>query len=607
MARPRLDAATKALRGTLKASRERERISPPAVSRRTRRNSGTSARDYTGIGLQYAKDVVAGIVVACLFIRLLAKWHLRELQRATADDYQFAFSDWHAADVCGFCEKLPLALGENGLLRLRPVQVFLLCIWFGWRLRIDLAVRRFRFIYLEVARKFGKSTLASAILLYVTFREGEHGARTVIAATAGHQTGHVFDTARYMAAGDYLQSLGVQVFKRAIVDDASNSKIEALNSRAHSLHGANPHCCVIDETHEVPHALFNVLRTSFGARKNPLLLLLTTAGRDVLGIAYETRTRAIKALQGVVTDDRLCGAIFCLDEGDSWDDESVWLKANPMLGDPTPTLSELRQLALEAKATPSQELSFRQFYTNEWLQIATSAWLSVDDIRRCADPRLRLDDFVGAQVWIGFDSALKDDSASVAIITLKDGILCMFNKSFLPRDSVTRYAKVIPEYVQWVRDGLLESTDGAIVDLARVREYIVGLHERFQVQAVVIEQFAAGNLPSDLLRLGIKAEVSPKNARVFTPSALDLEARIRNGLFRYDGNSHATWMLSNACVERRRDGSLLPTKEHEHSFAKIDICDATMLAMIPMLAQPEPAKSIYDVPPEQFDPRSAWI
>jgi phage terminase large subunit-like protein len=392
---------------------------------------------------------------------------------------------------------------------------------------------------------------------------------------------------RYMAQGEYLQSLGVNVYRRAITHEETNSKIEALNSRAHSLHGANPHAVIIDELHEVPHALFNVLRTSFGARRNPLLMVLTTAGRDITGIAYETRQRAIRVLEGALEDDRLSGAVFTLDDGDAWDDERVWRKANPMVDDPTPTLTELRQLAKEAKHTPSQELSFKQFYCNLWLQIAASAWLSMDDIRACADPRLRLENFTGARVWIGFDSALKDDSASVVVITLNDGVVHMFNKSFLPKGSVDRYAKVIPEYRQWVKDGLLEATDGALVDLARVRDYICGLHERFQVQAVVVEQFAAGNLPSDLLRLGIPAEVSPKNARTFTPSALDLEARIRNRLFRFDGNSHATWMLSNACVERRRDGSLLPTKEHEKSAAKIDIVDATLLAMIPMLANPE--------------------
>lgn len=590
MARPRLDPAVKALRGTLKASRERRRTAKPAVSLLAPAAT-VEARDYVGIGFQYAQDVVAGRVVACRYVRLLAQRHLRDLERAADPTFPFAWSEAQASDICGFCGQLPLALGENALMRLRPVQIFLLTHWFGWRLRADVSIRRFRFIYLEVARKFGKSTLTAAIGLFVFLREGEHGARVVVAATAGSQTEHVFGTMRYMAQGEYLQAQGVTVFKRAIVHEATNSKIEALNSRAHSLHGANPHAVIIDELHEVPHALFNVLRTSFGARRNPLLMVLTTAGRDITGIAYETRSRVIKALDSVLQDDRLCGAIFALDEGDSWDDPAVWPKANPMLDDPTPTSSELQQLALEAKHTPSQELSFRQFYTNEWLQISASAWLSVEDIRACADPRLRLDDFTGARVWVGFDSALKDDSASVAVTTLKDGVLYMFAKSFLPADSVDRYTKIIPMYAQWVRDGLLEPTEGAIVDLARIRDYIAWVHETFQVQAVVVEQFAAGNLPSDLLRMGIQVEVSPKNARTFTPAALDLEARIRHRLFRFDGNSHAMWMLSNACVERRVNGSLLPKKEHEKSVDKIDIVDACLLSMIPMLADPDPVES----------------
>jgi phage terminase large subunit-like protein len=588
--RPRLQTATKALRSTLKASRERKRANQPAAAVPVPA-AVAEARDYVGIGLQYARDVVAGRIVACRLVKRLAAFHLREVERAQAEpSYAYAWSDTHAIDICDFCERMPLALGENALMRLRPVQIFLLTHWFGWRLRADLSIRRFRFIYLEVARKFGKSTLTAAIGLYVFLKEGEHGARVVIAATAGSQTEHVFGCMRWMGQGEYLQSLGVRVFKRAIVHEATNSKIEALNSRAHSLHGANPHAVIIDELHEVPHALFNVLRTAFGARRNPLLMVLTTAGRDVTGIAYETRTRVIKALDGILQDDRLSGAIFTLDEGDRWDDPATWPKANPMLDDPTPTSSELQQLALEAKHTPSQELSFRQFYTNEWLQVSASSWLNVEDIRACADPRLRLDDFAGVRVWVGFDSALKDDSASVAVTTLKDGILYLFAKSFLPADSVDRYAKQIPMYREWARDGLLEPTEGAIVDLARIRDYIASLHEQFQVQAVVIEQFAAGNLPSDLLRMGIKVEVSPKNARTFTGPSLDLEARIRNRLFRFDGNSHATWMLSNACVERRVNGSLLPKKEHEKSAAKIDIVDACLLSMIPMLADPDPVE-----------------
>ena len=323
--------------------------------------------------------------------------------------------------------------------------------------------------------------------------------------------------------------------------------------------------------------MFNVLRTAFGARRNPLLMVLTTAGRDVTGIAYETRARVIKVLEGVLEDDRLCGAVFTLDAGRRVGRRAVGRRRTPCWTTRRRPAASCDSWRSKRSTTPCQELSFRQFYANEWLQISASAWLNVEDIRRCADPRLRLDDFAGARVWIGFDSALKDDSASVAVMTLKDGILYMFAKSFLPAD-VGRAIREADPGVSAMGARRTAGTDRGRDRRPRADPRLHrGLHERFKVQAVVIEQFAAGNLPSDLLRMGIKVEVSPKNARMFTPPSLDLEARIRNRLFRFDGNSHATWMLSNACVERRVNGSLLPKKEHEKSAAKIDIVDACLL------------------------------
>ena len=143
----------------------------------------------------------------------------------------------------------------------------------------------------------------------------------------------------------------------------------------------------------------------------------------------------LKVLDGVLEDDRLCGAVFSLDPGDAWDDERTWIKANPMLDDPTPTLSEFRQLALEAKHTPSQELSFRQFYTNEWLQLSASRVVVAGRHTGLCRPSAAPGGFHRREHLDRIRLALKDDSASVAIITLKDGVLYMFDKSFLPKDS----------------------------------------------------------------------------------------------------------------------------------------------------------------------------
>jgi phage terminase large subunit-like protein len=235
-----LPVAKKVLRNTQRPDRE---PTQPANNAVPPRNSivpaqDGSGRDYLAIAERYASDVLKGRIKACRAVKQLVKRQRADRKKTHSKRegvFPYVWSDAHAIDICVFCEQLPLALGDAGLLRLRPAQVFLLTLWFGWRLRSDLHVRRFRFIHLEVARKFGKSTLTAAIALYGLVKEGEHGARVLVAATAGKQTEHIFATARYMAEGEYLQSLGVEVFKYAIVHEASNSKIEALNSRAHSL------------------------------------------------------------------------------------------------------------------------------------------------------------------------------------------------------------------------------------------------------------------------------------------------------------------------------------------------------------------------------------
>ena len=222
-----------------------------------------------------------------------------------------------------------------------------------------------------------------------------------------------------------------------------------------------------------------------------------------------------------------------------------------------------------------------------WLQVVGVGVAVAGGPARCADPRLRLEDFVGANVWIGFDSALKDDIATVAIITLRDGILYMFKKSFLPGDWSQRYAKLIPG-VSAVGDGrVARSRPTAPLSISpRLRDYIVGCMN-VRVQGVVIEQFAAGNLPIRSVAARHQEEVSPKmracsrrprstSKRASGPAcSATTGTRTRRGCCRmpaWSGGGTAA-----AADERTREVA-----------EKIDIVDATLLAMIPMLQNPNP-------------------
>jgi len=163
----------------------------------------------------------------------------------------------------------------------------------------------------------------------------------------------------------------------------------------------------------------------------------------------------------------------------------------------------------------------------------------------------------------------------------------------------------VPEYRAWVQSGELVTTDGNMIDYAVIEADIRHFCQRFDVAEIVIERYGALNLADNLSNSGLPARIESKNAKVFTPPAKELEARIKAQKIRHGGSSFLKWQISNACVERRRDGSLLPVKESAESPNKVDAVDALLLAMSAQLCEPATEKSLYEDP--NFDPAAAWL
>jgi phage terminase large subunit-like protein len=221
-----------------------------------------------------------------------------------------------------------------------------------------------------------------------------------------------------------------------------------------------------------------VLKSAQGARRNPLLLCPTTAGYDLLSVGYALRTQLTKVLQGVFEADHLLGAIYTLDEGDDWRDESVWLKANPMIGI-SPKLEWVRTYCKDAQQAPGLEGEFKVKVCNQWMQSASS-WLSITAWDACADPAaLRLEDFEGELACIGGDLAQKDDLAALAIAFQRGDLIYGFVKFYLPRHVVEQRARAVPAYRIWADEGLLTLTEGSTLD-----ERVVEADARCMVRAI---------------------------------------------------------------------------------------------------------------------------
>lgn len=503
--------------------------------------------------------------------------------------WPYVWSDVHASEACAFIEQLPHIEGKwaTPTIYLEPCQVFWVTCLFGWRQQQDDALRRFVVFYLELGRKGAKSTLMAAISLFHLLRENEPGASVILGATTGSQARIVFGIMQRMVRRSaFLISEGVTAFSNSITTADGTAK--PINAKASTQDGLNPSVICLDESHAQMFELHDVLKSAQGARANPLLLAPTTAGYNLLSVGYALRTTLTKILQGVFAAEHFLGLIYTLDEGDDWRHEARWIKANPMLGI-TPTLDWVRRYCADAQQTPGLEGEFRVKVCSQWMQ-SSSAWLSMTQWDACADPMMRLEEFVGQRCWVGADLAQLDDIAAVALLFERDGNLYAFMRFYLPRDVVDERARAVPAYRGWVTSGLLHLTDGNMIDYAQIEADIRGWAKQFNVVAMRFDQYGSAGVVSNLAADGFPAAILDKHAKNITPAARDFETRIRHRRFRHDGNSCLKWMASNTVVRRGVDDSLLPKKEHENSPNKMDGIDAILQAESAMVGPAERPK-----------------
>ena len=231
-----------------------------------------------------------------------------------------------------FIEKLKHTKGEwaGQRFRLEPWQQFVLWNIFGWK-NAD-GTRRFRYAYIEIARKNGKTALSAGIGLYMLFADGESRPEVYSAATVKDQAKICFSDAVEIVKATDLKNY-LTPYRNSIVYELKGGTMKPLSSDYGTHDGLNPSCGIIDEFHaHKDSGMFDVIKSAFGARRQPLMFVITTAGFNKSGACYAYRENVIKVLRGVNEDDSLFGIIYTLDDKSEWDDPKMWIKANPNLG-----------------------------------------------------------------------------------------------------------------------------------------------------------------------------------------------------------------------------------------------------------------------------------
>jgi phage terminase large subunit-like protein len=448
---------------------------------------------------------------------------------------------------------------------------------FGWK-RAD-GTRKYRTAYIEVPRKNGKSTIASGIGLYLLFRDNEPSAEVYSAAADRDQAAIVHDLARQMVeASPHLLGRS-EVYKRSIVVPSTNSVYKVLSADAPHKHGLNAHGVIVDELHVQPNReLVDVLTTSTGSRRQPLVVFITTAGFDRESICYEIHEYARQVLEGIIDDPTFFAYIRAADETDDWLDEEVWKKANPGLG-VTLKLDYLRTEAERAKRTPAYQNTFRRLHLNQWTQQETR-WLPMDLWDACGQP-VNIEGLAKRECYGGLDLASTVDIAAFVLDfpPLEEGQPHIWLPHFwIPKTNmIERARKDRVPYDVWVRQGLITATEGNAIDYAFIRSDIEKLQEQYDIREIAFDRFGAVQMSQELEEAGFTMIAFGQGFISMSPPMTELLRLALEGRVIHGGHPVLRWMADNLAVSMDPAGNVKPDKKK--SREKIDGMVAGVMAL----------------------------
>lgn len=546
--------------------------------------------EYFERATAYARRVIAGEEVAGKYERLACKRFLNDLERQGASEFPFVIDVQAGGRACQFQELLCHIKGEwakpiyeDGMVRYAKIQledwqIFCEFQLFGW-VHKQTELRRFRRSYEEVARKNAKSTRAAGRCLYLAFADDEPGAQVYSAATTGEQAREVFDTAREMVLRDseFRERFGVTVGRHDITCPSTASSFKILNAEASTQDGLNVHGAAVDEVHaHKKRDLWDVIESADGARSQPLISAITTAGKDTGGICFELRSYTIKVLEGTHQDETWFGVIYTIDEGDDWKDPNVWRKANPNLGI-SAKLDKLEATKTKAMATPSSRGNFLTKHLNVWTN-AGSNWMDMEAWHACADPTLRAREaeFKDAAAWAAVDLAEKNDFAAKVKVFQHDGIWNVCTRLYY--NEVAVQESKTAQLQGWVDEGWVQVSPGNLTDFDMVSADLKADRDLHDLQEAAYDPALSSYWARKLIDDGLPMVEITQRSVFFTQPLQEIAALVLAGKLRHDGNPAMTWMVGNLVVLESKYNELKsPTKNRKED--KIDGAMALLMAL----------------------------
>lgn len=533
---------------------------------------------------KYAKQAVANRIGAGQTEIKACKRHLNDLKKSAIKSYPYYFDETEAERISEFARIF--CRHSKGKWAGQPVilsdwQVFFLGSLFGWKRKSDKK-RRFKYFYVQVGKKNGKSTLMAVVGIYALVCDGESGAEIYSAATTRDQAKIIFTEAQNMIKASPELSKLLTVNRLNISFDIEKSFFRPLSSDAQTLDGLNTHCALIDELHAHKNSdVYDNLVSSMVAREQPIIGTITTAGLNPQCFCKEQYDYYKNVLDGTVDNDEAFIFIAELDEGDDWTDESVWRKANPNLGISV-FIENLRSECKTAKEILSKQNSFKCKNLNMWVSDTTS-WADMEKYIT-APVRIKENELDGMQCYVGCDLATRNDLASVtAEFPLKkseDGkqYYAVLHHSFMPEDRVWELSREHNfNYQAYIDAGYITATPGSIVDFDYIEQYILEVYcKKYDVLEICLDPWSASQLEKNLLTAGMKVVEVRQGFFTLSEPTKDLEGVIAERRLTHYDDPILKWAVGNVVLTSDENDNVRPNKKK--SRYKIDPAMAMIIA-----------------------------
>lgn len=529
----------------------------------------------------YARSVVAGEVPAGKYHRLSCVRHLSDLARVGTAGFPYRFDLTKAERFWKFAQLLRHYKGEwaGQLIRLQPYQLFRLGGMFGW-VHGETGLRRFRNAYHELPRKQGKSLEAAIITLYVTFFDGEAGAEGYCAATKREQALIVFNDCRRLVLSSGLKDrLVVQTYN--IHNDTS--KLEPLSADHDSMDGLNPNMVNIDELHaHKDRGTIDVLETATGARRQPLVNKITTAGDDPVSVCGDEHQYACQVLEGVLTDETYFAFIAHADPDDAWDSLETARKANPNYG-VSVNPEDLQSKITKATGIPSAAASYKQKHLNLWINTAAPS-LSVEGWRR-GQTSWQWSELEHEPCWVGIDLASKIDLTAMSLVFPPRAgrpTWRLIQYIWTPEETLAdRAHRDRAPYQAWVDQGWLKTTPGTSIDQDVIREALLELRDRFDIELIGYDPWHADQLVRTMKKLDGWTDENvlevPQTFQYLTSAESRFKAEVLAGHVDAGGCPVTAWAISNVVDQTDGKDNILFSKKR--SRGRIDPVKAATIGM----------------------------